>query len=69
MQQISSLSNFVSYFLISIPGMYYLCFDLDMGLNGIFLGYNMGSLANLIFNAYLSTFKEWKMYDFKNMVD
>lgn len=68
MQSISSVSNIICYTLISIPAMYMFCFSLDLGLFGIFLGYDIGSIANLAFNCYLIVFKEWKMMDFKDMI-
>jgi len=49
--------------------MYLFCFTWGWGLAGILIGYNIGSASNLLFNIYLVTFKEWKMYDFKNLVE
>lgn len=69
MQSVSSVSNIISYCLISIPGMYLFCFQYNMGLFGIFLGYDIGSLTNLLFNFYLIIYKEWKMYDFKDLLE
>ena len=54
--------------MISIPAMYLFCFVHNLGLYGIFLGYDLGSFANLLFNFYLIIFKEWKMIDFKDMM-
>ena len=49
--------------------MYLFCFVHNLGLFGIFLGYDLGSFINLLFNVYLIVFKEWKMMDFKDMID
>jgi len=49
--------------------MYLFCFVHNLGLFGIFLGYDLGSFINLLFNVYLIIFKEWKMMDFKDMIE
>ena len=69
MQSVSSVSNIICYYLISIPAMYVFCFSFKLGLFGIFLGYDIGCLTNLGFMTYLIVFKEWKMYDFRELLE
>ncbi len=57
----SSVVSFVSYCIITLPSAIFLAFYLEMGMQGMILGYIFGVIGNTVMNTYLLIKSDWEL--------
>ena len=57
----SSIVSFISYCVITLPSAVIFAFPMEMGMQGIILGYILGIFGNGVMNTYLLIKSDWEL--------
>ena len=59
-QGVASVISVVAYYAIALPASLYLCFAMDYGIGGLWLGIMLGSAAQTVLFTILLMLADWQ---------